>query len=54
MDDWISLIILPTFSMNPETAVTCTCSYSHFYQAVFAGLAVQVLILQAMVPVVEG
>ena len=41
-------------SMNPETAATCTRSYSHFNQAVFAGLAVRVLILQVMVPVVEG
>ena len=38
-------------SMNPETAATCTRSYSHL---VFAGLAVRVLILQVMVPVVEG
>ena len=31
---WISLNILPTCSMNPETAVTCT--RGHFNQVVFA------------------
>ena len=54
MDDNCALIILITFSINSETAATCTRSYSHFNQAVFAGLAVRVLILQVMVPVVEG
>ena len=52
--DGCALIILPSFSMNPETAATCTRSYSHFNQAVFAGLAVRVLILQAMVPACSG
>ena len=31
---WISLIILPTCSMNPETSVTCT--HGHFNWVVFA------------------
>ena len=54
MDDNCALIILITFSINPETAATCTRSYSHINQTVFAGLAVRVRMLQVMVPVVEG